>query len=128
MLSNSAAAACLATAYVLALFLHLNPTLPLHPVRIVPLAATVGVYYAVHLTVAFYVVLVLWQLFAREVFSPAWISVAVLSWLSTIAAAAGAALMWANVTTFGRVLDAATSAAITRSAVVLMATAIMFAI
>jgi hypothetical protein len=31
MLSNSVAAACLATAYVLILILHLNPTLPLAP-------------------------------------------------------------------------------------------------
>ena len=46
MLSNSVAAACVASAYVLALVLHLNPTVPLHPIQIVPLTTTVGLYYA----------------------------------------------------------------------------------
>jgi predicted AlkP superfamily phosphohydrolase/phosphomutase len=128
MLSNSVVAACLTTAYVLALILHLNPTLPLHPARLVPLVATVGLFYAVHLTVAFYVLLVLRQLLAREVFSPAWFSVAALSWLGTIAAAAGAALMWANVTTFGRVLDGTTAARVMSSAAVLIGAAMLFAL
>jgi hypothetical protein len=75
MLSNSGAAAALATAYVIALVLHLNPALPLHPLRAAPLVATVGVYYIVHLTVIFYVLLIIRQLLAHEVFSPAWISV-----------------------------------------------------
>ena len=105
MLSNSVAAAVLATAYVLTLVLQLNPTLPLHPARLVPIATTVGLFYALHLTVIFYVVLVLWQLFARELFSPAWISVGVLTWLGAAAAVAGAALMWANLRTFELVLE-----------------------
>jgi predicted AlkP superfamily phosphohydrolase/phosphomutase len=119
MLSNSMAAACLATAYVLALVLHLNPMLPLHPVRLVPLVTTVGVFYLVHLTVAFYILLVLRQIFASNVFSPAWISVDVLTWLGAFAAGAGAALMLANVTTFGRVLDADTADALRSSVAVL---------
>ena len=49
MLSNSLVAGVLATCYVLALVLQLNPTLPLHPARLVPLAATIGLFYAVHL-------------------------------------------------------------------------------
>jgi len=68
MLSNSVAAAALATAYVIALVLHLNPTLPLHPLRFAPLVATVGLYYVVHLAVIFYVLLVIRQLLARDVF------------------------------------------------------------
>ena len=100
MLSNSMAAAALATSYVIALVLHLNPNLPLHPSRLFPLVSTVGLYYVVHLTVVSYVLLVLRQLFAREVFSPAWISVDVLTWLSAMAAAAGAVLMWRNLVTF----------------------------
>ncbi len=100
MLSNSMAAAALATSYVIALVLHLNPNLPLHPTRLLPLVSTVGLYYVVHLTVVFYVLVVLRQLLAREVFSPAWISVDVLTWLSAMAAAAGATLMWRNLVTF----------------------------
>jgi len=115
MLSNSMAAAALATAYVVALVLHLNPNLPLHPSRFAPLLATVGLYYVVHLTVICYILLVLWQLLAREVFSPAWISVDVLTWLSAMAAAAGAALMWRNLVTFSLVLDDATATALLAS-------------
>ncbi len=123
MLSNSIAAAALATAYVIALVLHLNPSLPLHPSRFAPLVATVGVYYIVHLTVIFYIVLVSRQLLAREVFSPAWLSVDVLTWLSAIAAGAGAVLMWRNLVAFSLVLDAATATALLASTFILSATA-----
>jgi predicted AlkP superfamily phosphohydrolase/phosphomutase len=121
MLSNS----MLATAYVVALVLHLNPNLPLHPSRFAPLLATVGLYYVVHLTVICYILLVLWQLLAREVFSPAWISVDVLTWLSAMAAAAGAALMWRNLVTFSLVLDDATATALLASTAVLTMTAVL---
>ena len=84
----------LGTAYVIALVLHLNPHLPLNPARLPPLVTTVGLFYVVHLTVIFYILLVLRQLLAREIFSPAWISVGVLVWLSAVVSAAGAALMW----------------------------------
>ncbi len=117
------AAACVATAYVLALVLHLNPTVPLRPAQIVPLVETVGLYYAVHLAVACYMLLVLRQLLGRELFSPAWISVGALVWLTAISSASAATLMWANVRTFGRVLDAATADALNRSAAALAATA-----
>jgi len=107
MLSNSMAAAALATSYVIALVLHLNPNLPLHPSRLAPLIATVGLYYVVHLTVIAYILLVVRQLLARELFSPAWLSVNVLTWLGAMAAAAGAVLMWRNLVAFSLVLDAA---------------------
>src|SRR3954464_12150248 len=125
MLSNSMAAAALATAYVIALVLHLNPNLPLHPSRIVPLIATVGLYYVVHLTVIAYALLVIRQLLGRELFSPAWVSVDVLTWLGAMAAAAGALLMWRNLVAFSLVLDAATTAGLFKSAVMLAATAVL---
>ena len=118
MLSNSLAAAMLGTAYVLTLVLHLNPALPLEPARLRSLVATVGLYYAFHLTVIGYVLLVLRQLFAREVFSPAWVSVDVLGWMCALTAAAGAVLMWRNLWTFALVLDGATAEALDRSALV----------
>jgi predicted AlkP superfamily phosphohydrolase/phosphomutase len=119
MLSNSVVAACVATAYVLLLVLDLNPALPLDSVQFTSLVTTVGLFYAVHLTAICYVLLVLRQLLAREVFSPAWISVGVLSWLSAAAAIGGAALMWRNLVTFSLVLDDATALALERSTVVL---------
>ena len=128
MLFNSMSAAGIATTYVLALFLHLNPHLPLHPARLTTIVATVGLYYVVHLTVIFYVLLAVWQLLGREVFSPAWTSVGVLTVLCGTASAAGAVLMWNNAEAFARVTDRATSLALERSAVVLAASAILFAL
>ena len=125
MLSNSMAAAALATAYVIALVLHLNPTLPLHPSGLAPLVSTVGLYYAAHLTVICYILLVLRQLLAREVFSPAWISVDVLTWLGAIAAAAGAILMWRNLRTFSLVLDLETTVALELSVLLLTVTSML---
>src|SRR5439155_11885461 len=125
MLSNSVAAACVATAYVLILVVLLNPALSLHPVALAPLATTVGLFYVFNLTMIGYILLVLGQLLAREVFSPAWISVGVLVWLSAMAAAAGATLMWRNLVTFALVLDEATATALERSAYVLAATSIL---
>src|SRR5205085_6933045 len=85
-----------------------------------------GLYYVVHLTAIFYVMLVVRQLLAREVFSPAWISVDVLTWLAAMAAAAGAFLMWRNLVAFSLVLDAATTTALLASALVLSGAAGLF--
>ena len=126
MLSNSVVAAMLASGYVLTLVLQLNPTLPLHPIRLIPIASTVGVFYALHLTVIFYVVLVARQLLAREVFSPAWTSVGVLTWLAAVAALAGAILMWANLHTFALVLEPSTARQIAIGALTLVVFAALF--
>jgi predicted AlkP superfamily phosphohydrolase/phosphomutase len=128
MLSNSMAAAALATSYIIALVVHLNPNLPLHPARLMPVVATVGLFYFVHLTAIFYILLVLRQLLAREVFSPAWLSVDVLTRLGAVAAAAGAVLMWRNTIAFALVLDEVTAAALDRSAAVMAAGAVLFAL
>src|SRR5207249_600022 len=96
--------------------------------RLVPLAATIGLFYAVHLTVGFYVLLVVRQLLARELFSPAWISVGVLAWLCAAAAAAGAALMWGNLHTFTIVLEPTTGNEIAKGMLSLAASAPCFAV
>ena len=64
-----------------------------------------GVAYGTNLAVVFYAVIVLRQIFAVEVLSPGWLSVRLLSWLGTIAATGGAAIMWLNLRSFGPVLD-----------------------
>jgi hypothetical protein len=125
--SNAIVASLLATGYVLILFLQLNPQLPLHPVRLLPLVERVGLFYLVHLTAVFCVVLVVRQLFATAPFSPAWISVPVLAWLGTAASAAGSILMWSNVRTFNMVLAPETTTAMTEGALVLAASAVLFA-
>ena len=126
MLSNSVAAAMLATCYVLIVLLHLNPRLSLVPERLLPIVQSVGLFYVIHLAVVFYAVLVVRQLLARELFSPGWISVGVLAWLGALAAGAGSALMWANLSTFGLVLAPATVAAMTQGALALAVSSALF--
>ena len=126
MLSNSVVAAMLATGYVVVLVLQLNPPLGLGPSRLLPLVTTIGLFYAVHLTVIFYILLVVRQLLATEVFSPAWVSIGVLVWLGAAAAAAGAALVWGNLQTFALVLEPATTQEMASGAIALLAASALF--
>jgi predicted AlkP superfamily phosphohydrolase/phosphomutase len=126
MFTNALVVGALASMYVLALILQLNPALSV--TSFVPLALTVGVFYAVQLTVIAYALLVVRQLLQREVFSPAWTSVRVITWLAAGAAAAGAAVMWANVRTFGLVMEADATRGLLNSAIVLAAVAVILII
>src|SRR5438552_393063 len=126
MLSNSLVAGALATAYVVVLVLQLNPSLPLSAVRLMALVTTIGLFYAVHLTVIFYIVLVVRQILATEVFSPAWVSVGVLVWLGAAASAAGAALIWGNLQTFTLVLEPAMTEEMATSALALLVASALF--
>jgi predicted AlkP superfamily phosphohydrolase/phosphomutase len=125
MLSNAVIAGSLAACYIVILVLYLNPRLPLNPAALLPVLASVGPFYAIHLTVIAYAVVVARQLFAREVFSPGWISVAVLSWLAAAAASMGSALMWANLNSFSLVLPDVTVDAMRRGAMTLTASAVL---
>src|SRR5262245_40699266 len=118
MLTNAFVAGALAASYVVVLILQLNPALPLNPVAITPLVLAVGLFYAGALSTIAYVLLLLRALFGRDRFSPAWVSVTVLAWLGFVAAAAGSVEMWANVDTFGVVLEAETAESLWKSAIV----------
>ena len=96
MLTNAAIGGALASGYLLALMLHLNPSYPLTPSEVLPLAATIALAYGVNLAVVFYAVIVVRQILSVEVLSPGWVSVRLLSWLSTAGAVAGCALLWFN--------------------------------
>ena len=126
MLSNAIVAAMLATCYVLIVLLHLNPRLPIDPLRFLPIAQSVGLFYVVHLSVVFYALMVARQLLARELFSPAWLGIGVLSWLGALSAAAGSALMWANLSTFSLVLAPETVSAMTQGALALAVSSALF--
>lgn len=126
MLSNSVVAGALASGYLTVLVLQLNPAYPLAPVSLLPLAATLGVAYGVNIAVVFYALIVLRQIVAVEVLSPGWLSVRLLSWLSTMAAAGGAAVMWLNLATFGPMLDAETARRMTLGAVAVSACGAVF--
>src|SRR5918994_6762904 len=108
MLSNSVIAAGVASGYLTTLVLQLNPSVSIEPATLLPLATVLTVAYGVNLTVLFYALIVLRQILAVEVLSPGWLSVRLLSWPCTIAAGAGATLMWLNLRGFGDVLDPVT--------------------
>ena len=88
MLSNSVIAGGLAAGYLAVLVLQLNPQYPIDPGTILPLALMLGAAYGLNLTAVFYALIVIRQILAVEVLSPGWLSVRLLSWLFTIAAAA----------------------------------------
>jgi hypothetical protein len=126
MLSNSVIAAGVASGYLTALVLQLNPSIPIDPATLLPLALVFGVAYGANLTVAFYALIVLRQILAVEVLSPGWLSVRLLSWLCTIAASVASALMWLNWRGFGDVLDPITRDRMFVGAALVTASAVLF--
>jgi len=106
MLLNSVVAGAVAATYVLVLFLQLNPSVPLTPSAIVPLAAALLTSYGVHFAVVFYGLIVLRQVFGIEALSPGWISFRVLVWECAFASVVGASLMWLNLAGLRLSLDA----------------------
>ena len=126
MLSNSVIAAGVASGFLTALVLQLNPSISIDPATLLPLALVFGVAYGANLTVAFYALIVMRQILAVEVLSPGWLSVRLLSWLCTIAASAAAALMWLNLRGFGDVLDPITRDRMFIGASLVTASAVIF--
>lgn len=104
MLTNAAIAGALGAAFVGVLILQLNPQLPLSWPVVLPLGATLLLFYGSNLAVGFYLLIVVRQVFATRVLSPGWISMRLLAWLGTIVCAGAAALMSQNLELFGPVL------------------------
>lgn len=126
MLSNSIIAAGVASGYLTVLVLQLNPSIPIDPATLLPLALVFGVAYGANLTVGFYALIVMRQILAVEVLSPGWLSVRLLSWLCTIAAGTASALMWLNLRGFGDVLDPITRDRMFVGASLVTASAVIF--
>src|SRR5688572_26465532 len=126
MLSNAVIAGGLASAYLTILVLHLNPSFPLTANAVLPLTVVMALAYGVNLAAVFYVLIVLRQLTASEVLSPGWLSVRLLSWLCTIAAGAGATVMWLNLRSYGTVLALESVPRMTAAAIALSASAVVF--
>ncbi len=105
MLTNSVLAGALGAAYLTVLVLQLNPEMPLVSASTWRWFATLGMFYGVHLAVTFYVLMVAREFFAPSGMSPGWASVSVLAWLSAVAAASAAVLMWLNVQGLAFTLD-----------------------
>jgi hypothetical protein len=106
MLTNALVGGLMGAAFVTILVLQLNRHLPLDLWTLLPLYGRLAAFYAPHLTVAFYGLLVARELIGRRPASAHWVSVRVLSWEGTIVVTAAAALMWLNYAGFRVVLDA----------------------
>ncbi|MCC7177216.1 MAG: alkaline phosphatase family protein [Acidobacteria bacterium] len=126
MLSNSVIAGGLAAGYLAVVMLQLNPQYPIDPGALTPIALMMGAAYGANLTVIFYALIVLRQILAVEVLSPGWVSVRLLSWLLTMAAAGGATVMWLNLRGFGPELDVETTRRMAAGAIVVSAAAGVF--
>jgi hypothetical protein len=100
MLTNAAAAGAFGAAFVGVVILQLNPHLPLAPDVVLRLYVRLLIVYGTHLTAFFYTLIVIKQLFAKQLSSPGWLSVRTLAWLSAPTAIAATALMWVNLTGF----------------------------
>src|SRR3954463_15465953 len=96
MLTNALLAGALGAAYLTILLLQLNPQVPLTSSTVWRWYATWGLFYGTQLAILFYALMLLREFFGVEIFSPGWISVRLLAWLSSAAAAAAATLMWLN--------------------------------
>src|SRR5262245_36088990 len=131
LLTNSLLAGALGAAYLTILVLQLNPQVPLVSASVWRWYLTLGLFYGVHLALLFYVTMLLREFFSVEIFSPGWISVRLLAWLSAVSAAVAGALMWLNLGGFPTLFDEASArrftfgaGATTASAVVLLGIAI----
>jgi hypothetical protein len=105
MLLNCLLASIAGSFYLAALFLHLNPAVPLTPASAGPLVVAVLLSHGVLVGVVFYALIVLRLVFGTQVFSPGWLSVRVLTWLCACAATPVAALMWLNLRGLRLALD-----------------------
>ncbi len=131
LLTNSLVAGALGAAYLTILVLQLNPQIPLASASVWRWYLTLGLFYGVLLALLFYATMLVRDFFSVGIFSPGWISVRLLAWLSAAAAAVAATLMWLNRNGFPAVLDETSrrrftfgAAATTASALVLLIIAI----
>ncbi|HET7694893.1 MAG TPA: alkaline phosphatase family protein [Vicinamibacterales bacterium] len=107
MLTNALLAGALGAAYLTILLLQLNPQVPLASGSVWRWYLTLAGFYGVHLALVFYVVMLLREFVSFGAFSPGWISVRLLAWLSATAAAVASLLMWLNLRGFPYVFDEA---------------------
>jgi hypothetical protein len=128
MLLNCVLASIAGSLFLTALFLHLNPSVPLTPGSVGPLFLVLLRSYGLHVGVLFYVLIVLRLVFGTQVFSPGWLSVRVLTWLCAVAATASAALMWLNLRGLRLALDEEGALRLAVAAAVLTACAAGFVV
>src|SRR6516162_9271612 len=100
LLTNSLLAGALGAAYLTILVLQLNPQVRLASSTVWRWYVTLGAVYGIHLSLLFYAAVLARELVSVRILSPGWISVRLLAWLSAVAAAVAATLMWLNLAGF----------------------------
>ena len=105
MLTNALLGGLLGAAFVTILVLQLNRQIPLSWSTAAPLYGRLALFYAPHLTVLLYAMLIAREALARRPLSPGWLSIRILSWVGLLVVAAAAALMWANFVGYELALD-----------------------
>jgi hypothetical protein len=105
MLTNAVLGGLLGAAFVTILVLQLNRQIPLSWATTGPLYGRLALFYAPHLTVAFYAMLVAREALTRRPLSPGWLSIRILSWVGLMVVGAAAALRWANFVGYRLSLD-----------------------
>ena len=125
MLTNALLAGALGAAYLTILLLQLNPQIPLVSETVWRWYLTLAALYGVHLAILFYVAMLAREFVSLNVFSPGWISVRLLAWLSAIAAAVAATLMWLNLWGFPNVFEEAAARRFAFGAVATTASALI---
>ncbi|HEY2433794.1 MAG TPA: alkaline phosphatase family protein [Vicinamibacterales bacterium] len=125
LLTNSLVAGALGAAYLTILVLQLNPQIPLASASVWRWYLTLGLFYGIHLALLFYVSMLLRDFFSVSILSPGWISVRLLAWLSAIAAAVAATLMWLNLRGFPALFDDAAARRFTFGAAATSASAVV---
>jgi hypothetical protein len=132
MLTNALLGGLIGAAFVTILVLQLNRQIPLAWSTAAPLYGRLAVFYAPHLTVLFYAMLVAREALTRQPLSPGWLSIRILSWVGLMVVGAAAALMWLNFVGYRLALDddsarrlAAAAGATTLCAVLLLVIAVV---
>ena len=132
MLTNAVAGGVLIATYLVVLVLQLNPHVSIASETAWRWLVALVSLYAPFLSLGIYFLLVSRELLGTESLRPAWLSVRLLAWLSTMGVAGAAAITWANLEVFRSVLTAGAAermregaVATTICAVVLLVTVVL---
>jgi hypothetical protein len=125
MLTNSLLAGALGAAFLTIIVLQLNPGVPLASSTTWRLFVALGLFYGVHLSVLFYLLMVGREFVGFDMISPGWVSVRILAWLAAASSAVASTLMWLNVNGLAATLGETAARRMTAGAAATTATAIV---
>lgn len=96
LLSNALITGLVGAAYLTVLFLQLNPHVPLASSVVGEWFLALSLFYGLHLALACYLVMMLFEVLGFPVSAPAWISVRLQAWMVGFTCAGAAVLTWLN--------------------------------